>query len=44
MATTLQAVYERSLKEPEKFWAEAAEDLHWDCKWERVIDDSNKPL
>ena len=22
------------------FWAEAAEEVHWDKKWDRVLDDS----
>ena len=37
-------IYERSLEEPEAFWAEAAEALHWDRKWDRVIDDSREPF
>jgi len=44
MATKIGAVYDRSLKTPERFWAEAAEDLHWHRKWDKVLDDSNKPL
>jgi len=44
MATKIGAVYDRSLKAPERFWAEAAEDLHWHRKWDKVLDDSNKPL
>ncbi len=27
-------IYERSLTEPEAFWGEAAEALHWDRKWD----------
>ena len=37
-------IYERSLNEPEAFWAEAAAALHWDRKWDRVIDDSRAPF
>jgi len=37
-------IYARSLNEPEAFWAEAAEALHWDRKWDRVIDDSRAPF
>jgi propionyl-CoA synthetase len=44
MADTFQAVYERSLKNPEQFWAQAAQDLHWERRWERVIDESHAPL
>ena len=36
--------YERSLRDPEGFWAEAAEDLHWTRRWDRVLDDSDAPL
>ena len=34
----------RSLKEPQKFWAEAAENVHWYKKWHTVLDDSRKPF
>ena len=37
-------VYERALKDPEGFWAEAAEDIHWDRRWDRVLDDSRPPF
>ncbi|MEE9151622.1 MAG: acetate--CoA ligase [Thermoplasmata archaeon] len=30
-------LYERSLHEPEKFWAEQAEELHWFRKWKKVL-------
>jgi propionyl-CoA synthetase len=36
--------YRRSLDDPEGFWGEAAQALHWDRPWERVLDDSNKPF
>ena len=26
------------------FWAEAAEDLHWTRRWDRVFDDSGAPF
>src|SRR6266852_9771031 len=39
-----QAVYERSLKDPEGFWAEAAADIHWYRRWRKVLDDSNPPF
>ena len=34
----------RSLSDPEGFWGEAAEGLHWDKRWDRVLDDSKAPL
>lgn len=39
-----QEVYERSIREPEGFWAEAAEDVHWYKKWDKVLDESNAPF
>ena len=38
--SSYQAEYERSMRDPEGFWGEAAEALHWDRRWERVLDDS----
>lgn len=37
-------VYARSLADPEGFWAEAAEEIHWYRKWEKVLDDSRPPF
>ena len=37
-------VHKRSLEDPEGFWGEAAEALHWDKKWDRVLDNSNPPF
>ena len=37
-------VHARSLADPEGFWGEAAEQLHWDRPWNRVLDDSNLPF
>jgi propionyl-CoA synthetase len=39
-----QSVYDRSLHDPDGFWAEAAEDVHWIKRWHKVLDDSNKPF
>ncbi len=36
--------YARSLADRERFWAEAAEDIRWFKKWDRVLDDSSKPF
>ncbi|MDD3448225.1 MAG: propionyl-CoA synthetase [Gammaproteobacteria bacterium] len=44
MTTKYEEVYGRSMNDPEGFWANAAEDLHWDRKWDRVLDDSKKPF
>ena len=37
------ALYQKSIKDPEAFWAEAAEDLHWFKKWDTVLDASEAP-
>lgn len=42
--SNLQIQFERSLKDPEGFWGEAAEEVHWYRRWERVLDDSKKPF
>ena len=44
MQDTYDAVYTRWLNDPENFWAEAAEAVHWDKKWDRVLDDSRPPF
>jgi propionyl-CoA synthetase len=44
MSNAYEAAYQRSLNDPEGFWGEIAEDCHWFKKWDRVLDDSNKPL
>ncbi|MFH1057455.1 MAG: acetate--CoA ligase [Pseudomonadota bacterium] len=31
-------MYERSISDPEGFWAEVAETFHWDRKWDKVWD------
>ncbi len=42
--SSLQIQFERSLKDPEGFWGEAAEEVHWYRRWERVLDDGKKPF
>jgi propionyl-CoA synthetase len=37
-------VHQRSLTDPEDFWAEAAEAIDWDRRWDRVLDADNAPL
>ncbi len=37
-------VYQRSLSDPDGFWAEAAQGIDWDKPWDTVLDDSGKPL
>ena len=44
MKSTYEATYAESLREPERFWARAAEAIHWERRWERVLDDSRPPF
>jgi acetyl-CoA synthetase len=37
-------LYQRSLDDPEGFWAERAAELEWFQPWEQVLDDSNPPF
>ncbi len=39
-----EQAYTRSVREPERFWAEAAQAIHWDKPWDRVLDDSEAPF
>ncbi len=39
-----QEVFESCRKDPETFWGQAAEEIHWSKRWDRVLDDSNKPF
>ena len=34
----------RALADPEGFWGEQAERVHWTKRWDRVLDDSNPPF
>jgi propionyl-CoA synthetase len=36
--------YRRALADPEGFWGERAAALHWERRWERVLDASRAPL
>jgi len=36
-------IYQESLNNPEKFWGQAAEHVHWTKKWDKVLDDSDAP-
>jgi acetyl-CoA synthetase len=37
-------VYERAERDPEGWWVEQAEHLHWFRRWDTVLDDSNPPF
>ncbi|MBU1696576.1 MAG: AMP-binding protein, partial [Proteobacteria bacterium] len=36
--------YEQSINDPDCFWGKIAQDCHWYKKWDKVLDDSNKPF
>jgi propionyl-CoA synthetase len=44
MTATYDETYARWLRDPEGFWAEAAEALHWRRRWDRVLDASCTPF
>ncbi len=44
MASIYPETYRRSLEDPEGFWGAAAEDIHWDRRWDRVLDRSRPPF
>ena len=44
MASGYEDAYARSLNDPEGFWAEAAEGVHWFKRFSKVLDDSNPPF
>lgn len=44
MTNAYEQAYERSMKDPEGFWGEAAKELHWYKTWDKVLDDSKKPI
>jgi len=43
-ATGYEDAHARSLRDPEAFWAQAAEDISWNTRWDRVLDRSNPPF
>src|SRR5437773_579494 len=44
MKSVYDELYGRSMRDPAGFWALAAEDIHWDRRWDRVFDDSRPPF
>ena len=44
MSGRYEEAFSRSINDPEGFWGEAAEAIHWYKKWDKVLDDSNKPF
>jgi len=44
MSGRYEEVHARSLADPEGFWGEAAADIVWTRRWDRVLDDSAAPI
>ena len=42
--TNYKPIYERSLKDPEGFWGEAANNIDWDKPWDKVLDLEARPV
>jgi len=41
---TYEEDYKKSLTNPEEFWGQAAQEITWFKKWDRVLDDDNSPF
>ena len=39
-----QQTYQQSLDDPETFWSDAAQSIHWDKPFTKVLDSSNAPF
>ncbi len=44
MSNNYNVAYKRSLADPEGFWGDAAQEIDWIKKWNRVLDSSNSPF
>jgi len=44
MANPYEIAHKQSIEDPDGFWGKAAEDCHWYKKWDKVLDDGNKPF
>ena len=38
------ALYQRSIQDPDGFWADEAKELTWFQPWTKVVDESKKPF
>jgi len=43
-ANRLKEEWEKSIKNPQEFWAEKAKAIDWFKTWDKVLDDSNRPF
>jgi propionyl-CoA synthetase len=44
MTSKYEEIYRYSIDNPAGFWTKAAGDIHWFKEWDKVLDDSKKPL
>ena len=44
MAGRYAEIHRRSLEDPEGFWSEAAGAIHWEKRWDKLLDDSRPPF
>jgi propionyl-CoA synthetase len=44
MTNPYDEAFAKSINDPDAFWGQAAEDVHWYKKWDKVLDASNKPF
>ena len=44
MSNSYDSIYQQSLEDPEGFWGELGDQLVWDQRWDRVLDDRQAPF
>jgi propionyl-CoA synthetase len=44
MSGAYEAAYDAWRRDPEGFWAQAAESIHWYRRWDKVLDTSRAPF
>ncbi len=44
MASKYQDIYQRSIKDPQSFWSEVAENIFWYKKPSKILNSSNPPF
>ena len=44
MATKYQEIYQRSIKDPEGFWASVAKDIFWYKQPSKILNSDNPPF
>jgi propionyl-CoA synthetase len=44
VAGTYQRAYDEAARDPERFWAQAGEAIHWLKPWDMVLDSTDAPL